>query len=556
MSLHQDVFKRSTAEVGAFVNALRENSKRDGVFDSAAAQDFVSNAINQHAEVKVPSALQIVLDEAADDTAKARITRALLDSCDGYEKANGCAAPADLVEQAVHNAFATTRFAKDKYSLDSADNLHHDQLSLQPNRAVVSIISTIMEACPFALYLPADIGSNEARLAIVSHQAGNKFGGYDANELIDGINTGEPYMLSSRVNTSKPDGSGRVTGKITSVQKTPDTCDSAAGDLKLLRGRTIVYVNGLIAAVESASTLGSGDSPIAGSITIGGTAYTISGKINTDTGSYELTTSPALPEEVDVVVEGFIDFERAGELTPTIISHVDTFALFAKAARARTHLSIDARTQMANELGLDPLSESTIAINTQFNNERYYDALRKGMRLAQLNTETFDYSKAITHQDASRQMAWQDFAYQLNVVSQRMAEDTMDHGVTHIYVGKRVASQLMGMPSTLFTPSGISARPGIYRLGRLFNSVDVYYTPKVVTETENSAQILCVGRATNVARNPIVMGDAVPPTMVPLAVNADLRQGVGYYSRNFLSVNPHQPSAKGFGLIEVTNMNA
>ena len=43
--MHQDVFKRSTAEVGAYVNALRENSKRDGVFDSAAAQDFVSSSI-------------------------------------------------------------------------------------------------------------------------------------------------------------------------------------------------------------------------------------------------------------------------------------------------------------------------------------------------------------------------------------------------------------------------------------------------------------------------------------------------------------------------------
>lgn len=554
--MHQDVFKRSTAEVGAYVNALRENSKRDGVFDSAAAQDFVSSSINQQSEVKVPENLQVVFDEAANDVAKARIVRAFMDSCDAYEKANGCSIPADLLEQAVHNAYATTSVAKNLYSLDSADNLHHDQLSLQPNRAVVSIISTIMEACPFALYLPADIGSNEARLAIVSHQAGDKFGGYLANEQIDGINSGEPYMLSSRVNTSNPDGSGRVSGKITAVQTDPDHCDAEAGDLKILRGRTIVYINGMPVAGEGASIAGSGNSAITGTITIGETTYTIGGNINTDTGVYELTTTPALPQTVPVVVEGFIDFEGQEGLTPSILSKVDTFSLYAKSARAKTRLSMDARTQMANELGLDPLSESTIAINTQYNNERYYDALRKGMRLAQLNTETFDYSKAITHQDSSRQMAWQDFAYQLNVVSQRMAEETIDHGVTHIYVGKRVASQLKGMPNTIFTPSGITDRPGIYRVGRLFNSVEVYYTPKVVTETADSAQILCVGRATNVARNPIVMGDAVPPTMVPLAVNADLRQGVGYYSRNFLAVNPHMPSARGFGLIEVTNMNS
>jgi len=35
---------------------------------------------------------------------------------------------------------------------------------LQPNRAAVSIIHTITSAIPFAHYLPADIGSNEARI--------------------------------------------------------------------------------------------------------------------------------------------------------------------------------------------------------------------------------------------------------------------------------------------------------------------------------------------------------------------------------------------------------
>ena len=369
MPIQQDVFKRSTAEVGDFVKGLRENSKRDGTFDSAAAQDYVSTALNQNTGVKVPQELQIVLDEAKEDLQKNQIIRAVLDSCDGYREAHGVDAPADIVEQALHNAYATTNYAKKQYSLDSADNLHHDQLSLQPNRAVVSIISTIVEACPFAHYLPADIGSNEARLAILSHQAGDKFGGYKANDLIDGINSGEPYMLSSRLHTAMPNGSGVVTGKITAVQTDADHCDQSAGDLKLLRGRAVVYIDGRIAAVETPTTTGSGNSPISGTIAIGDTSYSITGNINTDTGAYTLNTSPALPQTVPVAVEGFIDFERAGDLTPTIITHVDTFALYAKSARARTHLSIDSRTQMSNELGLDPLSESVVAINAQYNNE-------------------------------------------------------------------------------------------------------------------------------------------------------------------------------------------
>jgi len=69
-----------------------------------------------------------------------------------------------------------------------------------------------------------------------------------------------------------------------------------------------------------------------------------------------------------------------------------------------------------------------------------------------------------------------------------------------------------------------------------------------------SAEILAVGRATDVTRNPVVLGDAVPPTLIPLAVNADMRIGAGFYARNFTAVNPHGPSSRGFAKIEVINM--
>ena len=545
-----EYFKRATAEVAAFVDSLKETSCKGGTFDSAAAADFMSSATNQNT-VKVPEPLQAVLDEVTDSE-QAMITRAIMDGVAEYEAAHGVACPADVVEQALHSAYATTAQAARKYSLDSADSNHHDQISLQPNRAVVAIITTIAEAIPFAHYLPADIGSNEAKLAILTHHAADHFGAYAESALLDGVASGETYISSSRVNTSTPT-SGTASGKLTKIQATADTCDASAGDLKLLRGRTIVYVGGRVAAKEVDST-GSGDSAISGNIDIEGTTYTIGGKINTDTGVYEITSSPALADTIPVVVEGFIDFERDPDLTPRIISAVNTFPLFAKPWRVYTKQTVDTRTQMANELGLDPMSESIIAIQAQFANERHYDALRKGLRLAALNTETFDYAGARQYQDRSRSEVWRDLAYPLGVVSQQMAEDTIDHGVTHLYVGKRVAAQFQGLPDDIFVPSGVAPRPGIYRLGRLFGVFDVYYTPKVLTETEDSAQILCVGRATNVTRNPIVLGDAVPPTVIPLAVNADLRQGAGFYARNFTCVNPHDPSSRGFALINVVNM--
>jgi hypothetical protein len=91
-------------------------------------------------------------------------------------------------------------------------------------------------------------------------------------------------------------------------------------------------------------------------------------------------------------------------------------------------------------------------------------------------------------------------------------------------------------------------------MGRLFGLYDVYYTPKIITDSNSASQILCIGRATDVTRNPFVLGDAVPPSVTPLAVNADLKRGAGFYARNFTEVNPHGPSASGCALVTVSNM--
>ena len=154
----------------------------------------------------------------------------------------------------------------------------------------------------------------------------------------------------------------------------------------------------------------------------------------------------------------------------------------------------------------------------------------------------------------TRSQIWQDFASVLGAVSQQMAIDTMNHGITHLYVGKNVAAQMMAFPRDVFEPSGVLERPGIYRVGRLWGRYEVYYTPKVVTEGDTTAQVLCVGRATDVTRNPIVMGDAVPPTVIPLSIGRDLNTGAGFYARNFTSVNPHAPSARGAAVINLTNL--
>jgi hypothetical protein len=546
-----------TAAVGKFTEQLRENSinKDRGVFDSAAANDFILDSVNK-AESDVPASLQAVFDEVGKENSPA-IVKAILDGAAEYEARHGVSVPPDVMEYAYHMGFGTTEAAKKMMALDSANSTHADNLSLQPNRAVVAIYTAFMEAIPFAHYLPADIASNEGKLAIVTHKAGNAFGLYAANGSMDGIASGDPFITSSRIHATT-NNAGAHTGQLTTIQATRDTCAtvaSGAGAVNLLRGRTQVYVNGRIVAREI-SAVGSGNSTVSGSVTISGTTYQIGGTINTDTGAIALTSTPALDNAVPVHVEGFLDYDRQPSLTPSLITDVETHALFAKPWRVYTQHSIEAQTQMANELGLDPYSESLISMQSQFANERHYETLAKARRLALYNGNVATFDMAWTTQGAqkTRAQVLQDLQAALGVVDQQMAIDTLSHGISHIYVGKYLAAMFLGLPSTIWQSSGIQARAGIFRLGRLFNKYDVYYEPKVLAESSSAAQMLCIGRAPDVARNPFVLGDAVPPTVLPLGMNMDLKRGAAFYARNFTEVNPHAPSSLGCALINVTNM--
>jgi hypothetical protein len=547
--------KKSTLEVADFVSDLQSNAiSNTGTFDSIAAEDFISST-----GAKIPENLQVLLDECGDKSGI--VTKAILDGISTYENAHGCSVPADVVEQAIHAAYGTTNEARQKHqlpTLDSATSNHADSLSLQPNRAVVAILSMMSEAIPFAHYLPADISSNEAKLAILQHQADSAFGAYGAGAILDGVSSGDAYISSSRIHKCSIDASGNVTGKITGIQLTHETCDPAGVTTVLLRGRTIVYVNGQVAARE-VDNAGSGNSAVSGGIKIAGVNYAIAGYVNTDTGVIALTTTPAMPTSVPVVVEGFIDYERDPSLTPKIITRVDTFKLYANSWRVFTQQTIDSRTQMANELGLDPYSESVIGIQQQFANERHYKVLGMAMRLAANNSIDFDFGwTSGSMATKSRAEVFQDFATPLGALDQQMANDTMNHGITHLYVGKFMAAMLLSLPSTLFTPSGIAARPSIYRIGRLFGRFEVYYAPKLIPESvvsgHQAASVLCVGRATDVTRNPFILGDAVAPSVIPIATNVDLKTGAGFYARNFTAVNPHIPSSLGCAMINITNL--
>lgn len=536
----------------------RDASRVDGsvaTLDSVSVTRFSKDrtASLDRSSIAVPASVQKVLDAVNDESQRHKVLDSVLMGMDYYRREHGVLPTADVLDYALHDGFvATKRFSHDGAVLDGVGTTEHsDSLGAQPNRIVVAITSAIAEAFPAATYLPADIGSNWARLGIVSHLAGTQYGDYNQNDLMDGVAVGQNYVSAGRyitltqaAGTGVTNATGQISGSKNNVQP-----------IAILRYRTIIYVNGYPCAFESPTTPSSAtNSPISGFVTIGSTQYAISGAVTPGTGAIAITFTPQLPANQVVTAEGFVDFENPNNPSPEVITQATTYDLYATPWRVRVRNSIDSKTQYANELGMDLASEALIAIRNQYAMERHYDVLNKAIPLALTNTTTWDmaYSTQVAHK--TRAMMLQDFQTPLGEADQQMANDTMDHGITHLYVGKNFAAMLLSMPDTLFQPSGLVARPGIYRVGTLFGRYEVYYNPRIV-ETSTTSQVIAIGRSTQVARCPFVLGDAVPPTYIPLSVNDDLRFGSAFYARSFTNVNPHQPSSKGVAVINIINMN-
>lgn len=534
--------KLDEVKLQSFVSDVMSAESKPGMrLDSAAAAHSAMDAIKNESGSNAPLVLTELLGKTTDEE---KTIKAIFDGAATFEREHGFRPTGDLILSAIHQA--STVF-------DSVTNGHHDQIGINPNAPLVAIMGAMAEATPFAGYLPADKGSNEARLIVVNHLAGSAWGDYKLSDIMDGVAAGGGYLSSARVKElSAPNDTANYKFTFTG------SADGTGTPVNLLRGRAIVYVNGQRAATEivngpsTAATV-----PLTGTVNLGGTDYAISGTAKPASGEIVVTPTPAFPNGTVVTCEAFVDYEADSSITPRMSVQASMFQLFANPFRGLYSITPEARSQFANEVGVDAGAEAMLAVRGQFAMERHYDALRKVKMIGKYqNAVTYDFQYAAQIQQKTRSQIWQDFAAVLGSASQKMAEDTADHGITHLYVGKFVAAQFLGMPRELFEPSGITARPGIYRVGRLFGMYEVYYSPKVVNESADgtASEIIAVGRSSQTARCPIIFGDASAPTFEALGVQENMKSGYAFHARSFTATNPHSYSSKGCALITILNL--
>lgn len=539
-------------KVAELVAASRTNG---AMLDSAspAAADAIGQVVSGAAAA--PARLAVLLDKIEGEKEKAVAVGAMLDGIRRFEYEHGYTPSMDMIDaalaQAVSVADGSLAILPGGMTLDSVStSLQSTSLSHQPNRIAVALVGGLAESIPFGAYLPSDIGSGESKLAIINSVAGSGFGAYADGDILDGVASGQSY-----INAERSIAAAISADKLTATFAFKAKADGSGAALPLVQNRTEVVINGFAVAREINPNASTASRQIAGQAVIAGTTYAISGTVDFAAGTGNLAFNPALPAGQAVSVSGFVDYEGHPELTPSIKTRAESWSLYCSEQRVIMQIAPGARNQAQNELGTDFLTVAVNSARRQMSNERFYLALRK-LRAVAMNTKrVFDFDVATQLLQKTRAQRWRDFAAFLGQVDQEVANNTMEFGLSMLFVGAKGAANFRTMGADDFVPSGVSARPGIYRVGRYKNMYDVYYTPRGVTETDTDLEMLAVGRAAQVARNPIVFSDALAPTMIPLSVGTDLKAGAALYGRQLTQVNPHTPSAMGCALITVKNVD-
>lgn len=585
----------STAKFLARYNTARQLPGTGNVqaFDSAI------NHINGEADEGVcPPALAAIFDSAFCRTNEAKVC--ILDGIDNgiasYRAFNGGEYPsADLVASAItagavmvsgdheSKSFFDSISRTTGISLSQFDSMTyggHESLSVVPALVSVSISSRIASGIPTIAYLPNPAGTNELPLLYGRPTASKDWGAFSQGDFLDGDMAGSHYFGNHWQFVMGNGGSGlvyTVTPRVKYLDASALTPDTGTDAAPFLGGRVRILVNGLEVAHDryKGHAVKAGASALVAveDVTIGVTPVLVaSGNANLTTHLITVTFDDTLPVGAVVTAEVIFDFERKGTdgkgiLTPPGVD-IDLVgeSLYATPMRALVTATIDAITQMRNELGLDPRAAAMSMVQGKFYLEETVRLLKasKQRAVSSDRTVSFDGSRGVSGGMAA---AFNTSAELMSEVRKSlgkakqlisMASNSSPAGFD-VFVGNNGAllfGQLGTMSGYTVVPGLVYSTDAITRIGQFDDGTNVYHVPgniALLTEGETTAQFLVIARHSDPAKAAIVGHVAVPPMM--LEYNADpFDQGAGVYSRVAGELNPIERFADQSAVINAINL--
>lgn len=489
------------------------------------------DSVSATKEVALPSSLATLFDSSfARSAGVDKIQQAVFDGLENgineYKRRHGGDTPSNTIIQAAFDSVANTFTSKDERTqdalakmigLDSANLTadHHAPMGIVPAMVLVTMMNSVANALPIVAQLPNPNGSQVVPLVFGKSVANKRWGAMNQGDDIDGKKSGLPYlenrytllMTKENAKFSTPVHIGLTPAAVNGKRNVYFTADKATDKAPFLGGAVVVLINGTPVA-DDRHTLHETKSGISNILPIKGQAvevwdettqsnkkfYVKSGRADLDNHTIEVEFDDSngnhIPDDKMVVeVEVVFDYERKNStgqyiLTPPGIEmEFFPYEIYARPSRSDSVITIDALTQMQNELNIPWQAAVLSSLQQKYMVEQNSRLLREAANAARL-----DPKRTTTHSGYKAGVQNTTLADKVSdiIISIGKGKAALANRINEpvagvdVFVGIETAPLFNALPADSYTPTGISYgdNSSIYRIGKLNDGTNVYYVPQ------------------------------------------------------------------------------
>lgn len=587
---------KEVAATRRFMRLLDNNANTDvATFDSMLAE----TGNRDQAFSDLPQAAQRILSHPSIEADKQIVFDGIADGIAEYQHRNGGELPAaHVISAALTSAAGMIDVFERKQStgdsaFDSLSFSHHEALSVVPAAVQVTIASGIANALPLVTMLPNPTGSNELPIVFGTAVADSNMGVMRRGDLLDGDKAGMPYLENRHTLVMEKGVSGAFsleshvayTKQVRSNGTVKFVVDKSSPKAPFLGGRVAVMVKGIEIANDKhrdhPTTKGTSTLQPLGEIQIGTEKF----KVTTATASldthevnvqFDVSGGFTEPAADDVTVEIIFDFERRDSNGNFILRAPGTDmeflnrSIFAFPSRARSVATIDAITQLQNELNISWYAAAQMIMIQRYYFEQNGRLLRTAVNMA-LSSQDPKHGRVIQFDFNTNGVSPTNIADAVSKINLTLGQArtrlstaiNMAIGGYDVYVSTRGAVFFSALGGENYEPTDAAYgdQYSIYRIGRLKNTgANVYYVPDSLgvfdeSSSDTTAHALVVPRPNVPTQAPFVGFVAVPPMILSSSADA-FTKDVAVYSRMAAEVNPLPRYSNQFILIEMINLPA
>ena len=487
----------------------------------------------------------------------------------------------------IYDSASTGQQAAKEFFMDSVSSGQSSHVAEVPALAMVTIATTIANAIPIVAYLPNPKGTQTVPLVYVRQISKNSYGQMQKAEFLDGANAGAQYFDAvHRLEMTTADDKTFTVKAFRCVEPGTYTPDVNSGRLPLVAGANLVTIAGIpVASDEHNHGIGgitSGEVPIQG-LSLNGFEYEgvvykiLSGTTNLDTDTVTITLDKALPADTKVLAHVVANYEAKDNnnapilSAPSVDAKLDYSSVTAYGIRAIYTATIDALTQMQNELNIDMRSAFVAVVIAKLMLEQNVRLLgqAKDRAYGQGTIRAVDLNRGSDMTQAFNTTA--SIASELVPAIEEMKRRVITKSAHapsgfDIYVTGSVSTLVKTLADdTNFIPTGLTlgAPNNIVRIGSR-GSDNYYYLPsdlEILEEGEKQvagqsvaySEMLITARNAEPAKSVFVGHIAVPVVTDDVRAVA-FESGVQFYTRQACEMNRNTRFGSQVAVLQVLNV--